>query len=591
MCSSAQMIVQSLGFLLHQCSKARTFRHGQSLHAAVIKAGCQADLILSNHVLNMYAKCDGINAARQAFDEMSERNLVSWSAMISGYDQAGEPAMALNLFSVMPIEPNEYIYASVISACASLLALTPGKQVHAQTVKSGYMPISFVSNSLISMYMNCGLYNDAPSIFTSIYEPNSVSYNAMITGFAENMQPERAFEVFKLMHQQGVVPDRFTFMGVFGICTGREHLWSGMEFHCQSIKYGLETTAIVGNVILTMYSKCNLIEETENAFKAIEKKDVISWNTLIAACSHCEDHAKSLRIFREMGNAVGVKPDDFTFTSALAASAGLASGRHGGQIHAYLIRTRPYQDVGVGNALMNLYAKCGCIGYAKSVFNHMVHHNLVSWNTIIAAFGNHGLGREAIELFEQMKAKGPQPDSLTFIGLLIACNHVGLVDEGQAYFKSMKEVYGISPEIKHVSCLIDLLGRAGKLVEAEELMKRSSFENNVVILGSLLSACRLYGDVVVGERVASQLMKFQPVTSSPYVLLSSLYASDGRWDGVAEARKMLKGSMVKKEPGQSLIEVKGMIEKFTAGDVSHSRMEEIEDILRSFSWTVSEVSL
>ncbi|KAJ4966158.1 hypothetical protein NE237_018007 [Protea cynaroides] len=584
-------MVQSFGFLLHQCSKARAFRHGQPLHAAIIKTGNQADIFLSNHVLNMYAKCDDINAARQAFDEMSERNLVSWSALISGYDQAEEPAMAINLFSMMPTEPNEYIYASVISACASLLASTQGKQVHAQTLKSGYMPISFVSNSLISMYMNCGLCNDASSIFTSISEPNSVAYNAMITGFAENMQPERAFEVFKLMHQQGVVPDRLTFVGILGICNDKEHLWRGMELHCQSIKLGLETTAFVGNVILTMYSRCKLIEEAEKTFEAIEKKDVISWNTLITACSHCEDYAKSLRIFREMGNAVGIKPDDFTFASALAASAGLSSGRHGGQIHAYLIRTRPNQDVGVGNALMNMYAKCGCIEYAKSVFNRMIHRNLVSWNTVIAAFGNHGLGREAIELFEQMNSKGLHPDSVTFVGLLIACNHAGLLDEGRAYFKSMKEVYGISPEIEHVSCLIDLLGRAGKLEEAEELMKRFSFGNDVVILGSLLSACRLHGDVVVGERVASQLMELQPVTSSPYVLLSSLYASDGRWDGVAEAWKMLKGSTVKKEPGHSLIEVKGTIEKFTVGDFSHSRMEEMKDILGSLGWAVRQASL
>ncbi|KAF8377269.1 hypothetical protein HHK36_030644 [Tetracentron sinense] len=585
------MILQNLGSLLHQCSITKAFRYGLSLHAAVIKTGLQSDVFLSNHVLNMYAKCGYINSARRLFDQMSEKNLVSWSAMISGYDQAGEPLMSLNLFSQIPLEPNEFIYASIVSACASLLALAQGKQVHARSLKSGYMSISFVSNSLMSMYMNCGLCNDAFSVFTSISEPNSVSYNAMIAGFAENMQPERGCEVFKLMHHRGLVPDRFTFLGVLGLCTDAEDLLRGMELHCQTIKLGLDITPFIGNVILTMYAKCNLIEEAQAAFKSIEEKDAISWNTLIVACSQCADHSKGLKVFREMAKAAGVRPDDFTFASALAACAGLASIRHGGQIHAHMIRTRLDQDAGVGNALMNMYSKCGCIGYANTVFHHMVHRNLVSWNTILGGFGNHGLGRKALELFGQMQVMEVKPDPVTFIGLLTACNHAGLVDEGRAYFNSMAEDYKIVPEIEHFSCLIDLLGRAGRLKEAEEYMEKSPFGRDPVILGSLLSACRLHGDVVVGERMANRLLELQPVITSPYVLLSNLYASDGRWDAVAEARKMLKGSGVKKEPGHSLIEVKGIVEKFTVGDFSNSRMEEIVGVLRSLSWPASETSL
>nr|DAD21884.1 TPA_asm: hypothetical protein HUJ06_023347 [Nelumbo nucifera] len=364
-----------------------------------------------------------------------------------------------------------------------------------------------------------------------------------------------------------------------------------MEFHCLTVKLGLDTTPSIGNAILIMYSKCNLIEEANKAFESIEEKDAISWNTFIAACSQCEDHAKGLRTFREMGRAIDVKPDDFTFASVLASCAGLASIRHGGQVHAHLMRTRLNQDVGVGNALVNMYAKCGSIVYAETVFNQMFDHNLVSWNTMIAGYGNHGLGKRALELFEQMKEMDIKPDSITFIGLLTACNHAGLVEQGKSYFNSMKEVYGIYPEVEHLSCLIDLLGRAGRLEEAEWYMDRFCFENDTVALGSLLSACRLHGDVVAGERVAGRILDLQPVTSSPYVLLSNLYASDRRWEGVAEARKMLKGSGVKKEPGHSLIEIKGTIEKFTVGDFSHFRIEEVKDVLRSLSWAANEDSL
>ncbi|XP_057980733.1 pentatricopeptide repeat-containing protein At5g16860-like [Malania oleifera] len=582
------MIPETLGSLLHHCSKSKAFRHGLSLHAAIFKMGMQSDVFVSNHLLNMYAKCGNTTFARCVFDEMVERNLVSWSAMISGYDQAREPLLAIDLFSQMRLAPNEYIFASAISACASLSALIQGQQIHSQALKFGYAFISFVSNSLISMYMKCGYCRDAMLLFANMYEPTCVSFNAIISGFLENQQSERGIEVFKLMYQQGLIPDCFTFVGVLRIFMNMDDLRRGMELHCHLVKLKFDTTLFVGNVIITMYSKFNLIEEAEKAFRFIKEKDVVSWNTLIAACSHCVNHAKGLRVFKEMIKEISVRPDDFTFASALAACAGLASMRYGRQIHAHLIRTRLDEDVGVGNALVNMYAKCGCIGNAYTVFNQMGCRNVVSWNSIIAGYGNHGFGEKAVELFEQMEKIGVKPDSRTFVGLLTACNHSGLVDKGRYYFNSMQGHYGIFPDIEHFSCLIDLLGRAGRLYEAEECLQKSPFGHDLVVLGSLLSACRLHGNVVIGERLARQLLKVQPVTTSPYVLLSNLYALDGMWHGAAEARKMLKGSGLKKDPGQSLIEVKGIIEKFTIGDFSHPRLEEIKDVLRTSSWMDDE---
>ncbi|XWS28139.1 hypothetical protein CRYUN_Cryun25bG0039900 [Craigia yunnanensis] len=585
------MVLETIGSLLHHCSKTKAFCCGLSLHAAVFKAGIQADVIVSNHVLNLYAKCGKINFARQVFDEMSEKNLVSWSAMISGYDQAGEPLSALDLFFQMLLAPNEYIFASATSACANLMLLGEGRQIHAQSVKFGYASVSFVSNSLISMYMKCGHSSDALSVYSRTLEPNTVSYNAIITGFIENHQPEKGFEVFQQMHQQGLMPDRFTLVGLLRSCAGSDALRKGMVLHCQTIKLGLDSTAFIGNVIMTMYSKFSLIQDVEKVFKLIEEKDVISWNTFIASCSHCEDHEKSLRAFIEMCNEYHMRPDGFTFASTLSACAALASIHYGKQIHAHLIRTRLNQDVAVDNALTNMYAKCGSIGYAYNVFNRMTHHNLVSWNTIIAAFGNNGLGSRALELFEKLRAIGLEPDSVTFVGLLMACNHAGMVDKGILLFNSMQETYGIDPEIEHFSCLIDLLGRAGRLNEAEDYTRKFPFGQDPVVLGSLLSACRLHGDVIMGERLAKQLLKLQPVITSPYVLLSNLYASDEMWDCVAEARKMLKGSRLKKEAGYSLIQVKGNFEKFTIGDFSHARTDEMFDALKTLAREGSGISL
>ncbi|KAK7291868.1 hypothetical protein RIF29_07364 [Crotalaria pallida] len=543
------MILETFGTLLQQCSKTKAFSHGLALHAVVLKKGLQSHVFISNQVLNMYAKCGHTVLARKVFDEMSHRNLVSWSAMLSGYDQCGEHWMALHMFAQIQHPPNEYIFASAVSACASLTALEQGRQIHAQSLKSGYASISFVSNSLISMYMKCGQCNDAMSVYDNSIRPNSVSYNALISGFIENCEPEKGFEVFKLMLRQGFVPDRFSFVGLFGFCTKSDYLRIGMSMHCQAIKLELDSTPLIGNLIMTMYAKSIFVDEVERAFRLIKDKDVISWNTLISAYSHYVDEAKSLMYFKEMVHECNIRPDDFTFASILAACACHASIRHGKQIHGYLIRTKLYQDVGVNNALVSMYAKCGSIGYAHYVFNKMSYRNLVSWNTMIAAFGNHGLGERATDIFEQMKATRVKPDSVTLIGLLIACNHSGLVRKGEIYFNEMEEAYGIAPNIEHVSCLIDMLGRAGRISEAEEYMKKFHHWNDPIVLGSLLSACRLHGNTIKGEHLAKQLLEVQPATSSPYVLLSNLYASDGMWNDVTNARKMLKGSGLRKEQG------------------------------------------
>ncbi|KAD4179160.1 hypothetical protein R6Q59_022701 [Mikania micrantha] len=580
-----------LGSILHQCSRTRSFRHGFSLHAVAIKMGFESNVIISNHVLNMYAKCGKINNARQVFDGMPERNLVSWSAMISGYDQAGRPLKAVELFSQMKVEQaNEFVFASAISACASLLTVGVGKKVHALSVILGYADVSFVSNSLVSMYMKCGQSSDALSVFTSIPDRNIIAYNAMITGLVDNKHVMKAYDIFRLMCQKGLVPNQFSLAALIGNCTAPDDLWIGMNLHCQAVKLNLDSIAFVGNVLITMYSKFNLIEEAEKIFWSIEEKDMISWNTFIVVCCHALDHAKGLNAFSDMIKTYSLTPDDFTYTSALATCSGLASSVFGRQIHGNLIRTRLNYDTGVGNALVNMYAKCGSIKHAVTTFNQMGFHNLVSWNTLMAGFANHGFGEQALELFDQMKKLEIKPDSVTFIALLAALNHTGLVEEGKFYFNAMEETYGIAPNVDHVSCIVDLLGRARRVKEAEKYMERYSFEHDPVVLGCLLSACRVHGDLNVGKRTADRLLKIHKVSSSPYVLLSNLYASESMWEDVAEARKQLKDSLMKKEPGHSLIEVKGTVEKFTVGRISHSSIEEIVGVLQILSFVQDDFS-
>ncbi|KAG0469774.1 hypothetical protein HPP92_016474 [Vanilla planifolia] len=339
-----------------------------------------------------------------------------------------------------------------------------------------------------------------------------------------------------------------------------------------------------------MYTKCGSLGDVEKTFFSIQEKDIITCNSYISACSAFGEPDKGLMVYRNMYDIYGLSPDDFTLAGILAACSELFCIQYGAQIHGHLIRTKLELETGVVNAIISMYAKCGCINYANHVFNLMPKRNLVSWNTIIVALGHHGHARLAVQIFQQMQSDGIKPDSATFVGLLSACSHAGMVNEGKVYFDSMVQFYGYPPKIEHVSCLIDLLGRAARLEEAEAYANMFSFGNDLVILGSLLSSCRLHGNLVVGQRVAKKLLELQPTSSSPFVLLSTLYASDGRWNSVALAWKMLRNSGIKKEVGYSLVTVDGVFHKFTVGNYSHLRIENILDTLESLNLLSKRVS-
>lgn len=586
---------EKLGSFLHHCAKTKAFRLGLPLHAAAIKTGMQAECFTGNHILNFYSKCGCIDSAHQVFDTMAHRNLVTWSAMISGYDQSNRPRVALRLFSQMQkyFKPNEHVFASALSSCSTIKDLYLGRQTHAQALKLGHAYIIFVLNSLTLMYMKCGKCTDALLIFSD-NKPEIltlVSYNIAITGLVENKQHEKGIDMFMIMCRQGLVPDRFTFAGLLGSGEPVYDLSVVMQLHCQMVKLGLDYVAFSGNVLITLYSNFNLMDESEKVFRSIKDRDAISWNTAIAACCRSEDRSKALDVFQEMVMDHSVSPDDFTYASVLSAAAHLSSMRNGKEIHARLIRTRPVWDVAVRNALINTYAKSGSISSAYTIFEQMEIRNLVSWNSIIAAFANHGLAEKAIALFGEMKRIGMEPDSVTFLELLTACNHSGLADEGRALFNSMSEVYKITPNVEHLCCLVDLLGRAGKVNEAEEYVHKHTIANDSVVLGSLLSKCQVHGGIISGEQIAKRLLELDPVTSSPYVLLSNLHASNRKWDGVCEARRMLRASGLKKEAGHSMIEVNGSMEKFIIGDFSHDRVDEILNLVKTLTRVKDEGSV
>ncbi|KAK4414861.1 Pentatricopeptide repeat-containing protein, mitochondrial [Sesamum alatum] len=302
--SCEHMLLEKLGSFLHHCAKTKAFQLGISLHASAVKTGRQSEVFIGNHVLNFYAKCDCVDSAMRVFEEMPLRNSVTWSALISGFDQSNRPHLAIQLFSQMQkyFKPNEFVFASALSSCSGIKDSKLGQQIHAQALKLSHASVSFVLNSLILMYMKCGMCAHALLIFTDSECDflTLVSYNIAITGLVENKEHRKGIEMFMIMCRRGLVPDRFTFAGLLGAGEVIYDLPVVMQLHCQMVKVGLDYTAFSGNVLMTLYPKFDLMAEMEKVFAMIEDKDVYSWNTALAACCRSEDNLKALCIFREM---------------------------------------------------------------------------------------------------------------------------------------------------------------------------------------------------------------------------------------------------------------------------------------------------
>ncbi|KAL4197575.1 hypothetical protein AMTRI_Chr04g251820 [Amborella trichopoda] len=584
------MDIQELTRVVHQCAKTGTLRQGMTLHALVTKS-TPLLTFLCNHLLNMYSKLNNnsnlpLSQAHQLFDQMPDPNLISWSTLISAYSHSLNPSTSLSLFSNLPFTPNEYVYGATLGASARLLDAQFGRQIHAHAIKLSYEKNTIVSASLVSLYMKCGMFDHGMRAFGDSQEPQVSAWNAVISGCIDKAKCEVGLELFSEMRTQGVMPDRFTLVGVLSICAGAHEWswWCAHQLHCLSTKLGLASLAFVANSILTLYSKCgSSLEEVELLFDEIDAKDTISWNTFMASCSHFGDHNKALNVLAKMATT-SLVPDAFTFSSVLAACTGLASLELGSMVHARALRTMSNPpDTALCNALVTMYARCGRIDRACIVFELIPLRNVVSWNALIAGLACHGLGLKAISTFEAMRndLKAPSPDSVTFVALLTGCSHTGLVEEGKVYFEMMVEDYGIEPSIEHFSCLIDMLGRAGLVSEGEEYAKRFGGED-LVIWGSLLSACRLHGDLETGKRVGSSILEMGPDIGSPYVLVSNMFARERMWEEVRETRKRMRESGVKKEVGWSWVQVRGEFHRFTVGDFDNPYMRELMNVLGSF---------
>eukprot|EP01018_Ginkgo_biloba_P025636 Gb_25611 [translate_table: standard] len=489
-------------------------------------------------------------------------------------------------------------YSCLLQKCAKMEALSAGKNVHAHIIKTGTRQDLILGNFLINMYAKCGVFEDARKLFENMPKRNVVSFTALIAGYAQNGQSNDALNLFVQMQREGIKANHFTLVSVLKACASLAALNEGSQVHAHAhfIEAGFASNVVVGSALVDMYAKCGRIEDARHAFDKMSERNAVSWTAMIAGYAQYGHLGEALKLFNQMPrtdivswNAMivglaqngcndeafkllyqmlksGMKADQVTFASVLRACANLAVLHHGKQVHSHIIKSGFELQVLVGSALVDMYAKCGSIRNAWEVFDKMSKRNVVSWTTMIAACAQHGQGEDALQLFEKMQEKGVKANETTFVALLFACSHLGLVDEGRHYFDSMIKEHGIVPRVEHYSCMVDLLGRAGLLDEAEQLILEMPVEPNAAVWGALLGACRIHGNIDLGSRVAKHLLQLHLQDSATYVLLSNIYAALSRWDDVAKVRKLMKDTGLKKQPGCSWIQVKHSMHVFVSGD-------------------------
>eukprot|EP01018_Ginkgo_biloba_P036306 Gb_38750 [translate_table: standard] len=510
----------SYDHLLQGCVRTKALAEGKRVHSHMIRTGYNLSVFQGNRLVDMYIKCGSLGNARQVFDKMSMRDISSWNTIVTGYVKFGSLESARHLFDKMP-------------------------------------------------------------------ERDGVSWNGMIAGYAQNGHLEAALRLFCQMQCEGIRPDQFTFCSVLCACANLPVLEQGKQVHTQIIKTDFESNVFVGSALIDMYAKCGSIYVARHVFDNMPERNVVSWNAMVAGYSQQWRGEEAVNVFCQMRLA-GMKPNQFSFGSVLNACSSLAALEQGKHVHADIIKSGFESNVFVGSALIDMYAKCGCIEDARRVFDKMPQRNLVSWTTLITGYAQNGHGNDVLQLFEEMVRIGLKPDHITFIGVLSACSHAGLIDEGLLYFDSMVRDHCIKPRPDHYACMIDLLGRAGRLDEAEVFINNMPFEPDAVVWGALLSACRIHGNMELGKRAAECLSKLEPLNAASYVLLSNIYSAAGRWDDAAKMRKMMKDMGVKKNPGCSWIKVKNKLHVFAVEDRSHPETEEIYATLGRLDLQIKE---
>lgn len=607
------------------------------VHANLLKNGTFGELSVTNYVLSLYIKSKDLVCAVQMFDEMLDRDVRSWTMIISGLVQVGSCRMALDMFADMHKEgivPNQFTFSSVLKCCSTLNEVRMGKSVHGWIVCNGVFVDTALENSVLDFYVKCGSFDSAKLYIESMTNKDIVSWNIMINAYIQIGDMETALGLFRRlpvkdasswntiirghlqndnygiamellyeMVKSGTALSKETFSIAFGLVASLTALDLGMQIHGRLLRSGIHHDGFLRNSLVDFYSKCGEMEKASFVYQGFPKCNAsdrcsknnnkslphsFSQSSMVTGYVQNGKLQEALKMFTTMVTD-RFEVDKFTLTSIVTGCANAGLLELGQLIHAQIVKAGQPFDIFLSSSMIDMYAKCGELDDAWSIFRETKVRNTVLWTSVISGYGLHGRGRDAIQMFNWMLAEGIKPNEISFVGLLTACSHAGLLNEGIHYFMVMKEEFGIKPQVEHFTCMVDLFGRSGRLDDIKDFISKNKISNVASVWRSFLSSCRIHRNIEMAKWVSDKLFELEPPTAGSYILLSNTCASGDKWDDVAQVRGLMKDMGLMKHPGQSWIQLKNQVHSFVMGDRSHPEEAAIYSYLNELIQRLKEI--
>jgi len=573
----------SVSIALKSCAGLRNLLLGKVIHGFLKKVRIDGDMFVGSALIDLYTKCGLMNDAVQVFMEYPKPDVVLWTSIVSGYEQSGSPELALAFFSRMvvwdKVSPDPVTLVSVASACAQLSNFKLGRSVHGFVKRKGLDNNLCLANSLLHLYGKTGSIKNAANLFREIPDKDIISWSSMVACYADNGAETDALDLFNEMLDKRIKPNWVTVVSALRACACISNLEEGMKIHELAVNYGFEMETTVSTALMDMYMKCSSPEKAVDLFNRMPKKDVIAWAVLFSGYADIGMVHESMWVFCNMLSS-GTRPDAIALVKILTTISELGILQQAVCLHAFVIKNGFENNQFIGVSLIEVYAKCSSIEAANKVFKGMTYKDVVTWSSMIAAYGFHGQGEEALKLFYQMaNHSDTKPNNITFVSVLSACSHSGLIKEGINMFDIMVNKYKLIPNSEHYAIMVDLLGRMGELDMALDVIKNMPIQPGPCIWGALLGACRIHQNIKMGEVAAKNLFSLDTNHAGYYILLSNIYSVDENWHSATKLRRLVKEKRLNKIVGRSVVELKNEVRSFVAGDRVHDESDHIYEIL------------
>lgn len=574
--------------VLKACAGLQALKFGKTVHGFVKKnEKIDTDMFVGAALIELYSKCGKMYEAFQVFLGFSQPDVVMWTSMITGYEQNGNPEKAVDFFSQMvmikQVNPDPITLVSLVSACTQLLNPKLGSSIHGFITRRNLDYDLSLINSLLNLYAKAGSVKAAANLFDKMPERDVISWSSLLACYSHNGAAGEALNLFNEMINRKIEFNSVTVIGALQACAVACNLEEGKKIHELVTRNGLELDVSVSTALIDMYMKCFSPKEANELFDKMPKKDVVTWVALLSGYSQNGMSSKSMETFNTMLLNY-IKPDAVAMVKILASCSDLGILRQALCLHDYVVKSGFTDNVFVGASLVELYSKCGSIVNAKIVFEEIKVKDIVVWSAIIAGYGIQGQGREALKLFDKMvETSEVMPNEVTFLSLLSACSHAGLIEEGIKIFNTMLYEYRLKPNTEHYGIVVDLLGRTGELDRALIFVQKMPIPAGPHVWGALLGAACIHHKSELGEIAAKNLFQLDPNHAGYYILLSNIYAVEKNWDSVAKLRNVIKEKGLKKMFGQSVIEAGSEVHSFVADDRLHPESDHIYRLLRNLN--------